>query len=195
MIRTHPLLASVLLLGFAMFVFWRVRIDYRNRGKLTLVSAILQFLVIFFHGVASYSFLDNTGPAGPRLRVLALGIMMVGLAGALVGMAQLSLGDTFGRSVKGLRNEGFYRFSKNPQLVFYLVILVGYVLLQPAWEGLAWLSLYLAIAHVMVLSEEEHLRRVFVQEYEDYCRKTYRYLGFPRRGLAGQGGVSENSTL
>jgi len=182
MIRFHPFLASLFVLGFALFVFWRVRIDYKTRGKLTLVSAVLQLLVFLFHGLASYSFLDNGGssaPVGETLQALAFGIMVVGLAGTLAGMVQLSAGDTVGRSVKGLKTEGMYRFSRNPQLVFYFLFLGGYVLLQPGWRGLVWLALYVMMAHVMVLTEEDHLRRVFGKGFVEYCGKTPRYLGVP----------------
>ena len=35
MIRMHPVLASVLVIEFVAFVFWRVRIDYAIRGLLS----------------------------------------------------------------------------------------------------------------------------------------------------------------
>jgi membrane protein implicated in regulation of membrane protease activity len=74
MFRTHPLLAAVVVIGFALFTFWRVRVDYAARGKLTFLSTALQFVMFALHGVASYSFLDSrlseveTGrPMGARL--------------------------------------------------------------------------------------------------------------------------------
>jgi protein-S-isoprenylcysteine O-methyltransferase Ste14 len=184
MIRVHPVLAAVLVIGFAAFVFWRVRIDYAIRGRLTPLSAILQFLVFLLHALASYSFLDSgasTVWTESRYLPLALGLMAVGIVAVLAGMAQLRLGDTLGRSAKGLKKSGTYRFSRNPQLVAYFMFLAGYVLLRPTWLGSVWLALYGVIAHVMVLTEEGHLRRTFGEEYEDYCRSTPRYVGVPRR--------------
>jgi len=183
MIRTHPALAALLVLVFALFVFWRVRVDYALRGRLTLPSAILQFLVFLLHGLASYSFIDpgaSTGWRESRFLPLALGLMVVGLVSVLAAMAQLRLGDTLGRSAKDLKISGAYRFSRNPQLIAYFVFLAGYVLLTPMWLGLVWLVIYAIIAHVMVLTEEGHLRRTFGAEYQAYCRRTPRYLGIPR---------------
>ena len=48
--------------------------------------------------------------------------------------------------------------------------------------GLIWVLMYAFIAHTMVIVEEQHLRRVFGREYQDYCARTPRYLGFPKRG-------------
>jgi len=40
------------------------------------------------------------------------------------------------------------------------------------------------LAHLMILSEEEHLRDVFGEEYERYCERVPRYLGLRRRTTA-----------
>jgi protein-S-isoprenylcysteine O-methyltransferase Ste14 len=57
-------------------------------------------------------------------------------------------------------------------------VVIGYALLWPAWSGLVWVGLYLAIAHVMVRTEEEHLQRAYGEAYERYCAGTPRYLGW-----------------
>jgi protein-S-isoprenylcysteine O-methyltransferase Ste14 len=182
-IRLHPLVASVVVIGFTLLVFWRVRVDYSNRGKLTPLSTVLQFLVFLLHALAWYSFVDSGSQrsTGSPLYPLAWGVMVIGLAATLVAMAGLSWGDTVGRSVTGLRQSGIYRFTRNPQLVAYFLFLAGYVLLRPSWWGLVWLALYGFIAQVMVLTEEQHLRRIFGEEYAGYCRRTPRYIGLPKR--------------
>ena len=52
MFRFPPLLAAMVVIGFALFTFWRVRVDYAARGKLTFLSTVLQFVVFAVHGVA-----------------------------------------------------------------------------------------------------------------------------------------------
>jgi protein-S-isoprenylcysteine O-methyltransferase Ste14 len=56
--------------------------------------------------------------------------------------------------------------------------LLGCVILYPSWQAAAWTVLYGAIAHVMVLTEEEHLGRVFEEEYQLYCHQVPRYFRF-----------------
>lgn len=171
-----------MVIGFALFTFWRVKVDYAARGKLTFLSTFLQFVLFALHGVASYSFLDSRLSEVKTARPLfecAVVLMVVGLLATFAGMGRLSWGDTVGSSVTGLRTTGPYRFTRNPQLVAYFVFLAGYALFWPSWLGLVWLGLYGLIAHLMVLTEEGHLRRVFGGEYEDYCQRTPRYLGVP----------------
>jgi len=182
--RTHPAIAAAAVIGFALLVLWRVRVDYARRGKLSVATALLQFAMFLLHGFASYSFLDSrlsrvcTGglPLPPGLGLMAIGAVL-----AVVGVCRLKWGDTIGTAVSELQQSGVYRYSRNPQLLAYLLFLVGYVLLWPSWRGLAWLALYGAVAHPMVLTEERHLHRVFGEVYEIYCRQTPRYVGQARR--------------
>jgi len=181
--RTHPAVAAAVVIGFALFVLWRVRGDYTRRGALTVQSALLQFAMFFLHGLTSYSFLDSRASrissAGLHFP-LALGLMAAGALAALVGMDRLRWGDTVGTSVSALQRSGVYGFTRNPQLLAYLVFLAGYALLWPAWLGLAWLALYGVIAHLMVLTEEDHLHQAFGGDYEAYCVRTPRYIGLSK---------------
>ena len=78
------------------------------------------------------------------------------------------LGRTsFGQDNGSLRTDGLYRYSRNPQLVGGFLLIPGYAMLWPSWQGAAWASLWLAIAQLMVRTEEEHLRHVFGAAYRD----------------------------
>lgn len=107
--------------------------------------------------------------------------MLVGVVLVVIAMGRLGIGVSVGQQVSGLRQSGLYRYSRNPQIVAYGLVVIGYALLWPAWSGLVWVGLYLAIAHLMVRTEEEHLRRVYGEAYERYCARTPRYLGLAGR--------------
>ena len=83
--------------------------------------------------------------------------------------------------VKGLVQSGPYRVTRNPQLVGGSLLVIGVVVLWPSCCALGWVVLYGVVAHMMVLTEEEHLRDVFGEEYERYCGRVPRYLGIPKR--------------
>jgi protein-S-isoprenylcysteine O-methyltransferase Ste14 len=186
------LLASAVVIGFALFTVWRVKHDHAARGRLTRSSIVLQFVMFALHGVASCSFLDSrmseVDAASPLL-ALAVALMGVGLLATAAGMGRLSWGDTVGKSVTGLRTGRPYRFTRDPQLTAYFVFLAGYALFWPSWLGLAWLGRYGVIAHLMAVNEEAYHRKAFGREYQDYCQRTPRYFGVLRKGVSGTASV------
>ena len=65
---------------------------------------------------------------------------------------------------EGLKKAGFYKFSRNPQILFYGIALVGMALLWPSLAALGWVLVYCLIAEMMVRTEEEHLLKIFGKE-------------------------------
>jgi protein-S-isoprenylcysteine O-methyltransferase Ste14 len=100
----------------------------------------------------------------------------LGLAVVAGSLAWVGLGRSLGQSGRGLEVRGPYRFSRNPQIVGECPLILGYVLLWPSWYAFGWAFLYAALAHMMVLSEEEHLMALFGATYRNYCRVTPRYI-------------------
>lgn len=180
-IQLDPIAAIAIAGGLfllAFYVFARVRSDYRAEGMLTRPMAALQTGYFFIHALCSYLLLDS-GLTAVASRGVLLGIavllMIAGLSVVLLSMPFLGR-KSFGAEVGQLHAKGIYRFSRNPQLVGGFFI-VGYVLLWPSWTGALWAALWLPVSYVMVRTEEEHLASVFGTEYEEYCRRTPRYIG------------------
>ena len=175
------ILVAATLLGFAFYVFARVRSDYRVLGSLTKPVAVLQTGYFFVYAFSSYLFLDSrlaaVSPVGGTL-ALALMLMIVGLLVVLSSMPFLGR-RSFGSQIGNLHTGGVYRYSRNPQLVGSFVFIIGYVMLWPSWTGMLWATLWLPISWLMERGEEEHLARVFGKEYEEYCDRTPRYVGIP----------------
>ena len=77
--------------------------------------------------------------------------------------------------------SGPYRITRNPQIVGGSLLVIGTTLLWPSWYALGWIALYGVVAHLMVITEEENLHRVFGEEYAQYCERVPRYLGQVRK--------------
>ncbi len=173
------LLLLAALLAAAFLVFARVRSDYEIHGRLSRRVAVLQVAYFCVYALASYAFLDsrlsrvNTANLAFPVSVV---LMLIGVLLVLFSMPFLGW-RSFGQEVGRLRTSGLYRYSRNPQLVGGFVFIVGYAMLWPSLPGALWASLWLVIAHLMVRGEEAHLRKVFGDEYWDYCARTPRYLG------------------
>jgi protein-S-isoprenylcysteine O-methyltransferase Ste14 len=185
--RTVISLASGLLLVLAAFLVFRVlvRRDYGRRGRLTPVSSALELLIWALF--VSFPYLYNPPewvwfwrpgvPVSPPLRLVGLICTAAGLLLAFGVMVWFGLRRAFGLQVSELVHSGPYRLTRNPQLVGGALLVVGTVILWPSWYAAGWAVLYGVIGHLMVLSEEEHLRAVYGDAYDSYCARVPRYVG------------------
>jgi protein-S-isoprenylcysteine O-methyltransferase Ste14 len=179
------LFSAFLLTGIAWVIFRVVvRSAYRQKGRLTLVSSLLELLVwgLYMAFPCLYNppewamFWSPNVPVGACARVVGLICIAVGMASAFGTMLWFGLRRAFGLQVKGLVQSGPYRVTRNPQLLGGSLLGIGIVVLWPSCYALGWVILGGIVAHTMVLTEEEHLRDVFGEEYERYCARVPRYL-------------------
>lgn len=82
-----------------------------------------------------------------------------------------------GSAASSLLTDGMFRYSRNPM---YLAMVVGLMGIWPVTGGYSPLAIILAftahIHHRFILREEAHLRALFGEEYEAYCRKVRRWI-------------------
>lgn len=163
-------------------VFGRVSRDYTRLGQLTKTGTALQTGLFVLHGACSLVFLESRAEAIDTSSPL-FGFALVLIAGGLVMLlstiGKLGVKRAAGQESSGLTCSGMYRRSRNPQLVFYGIAVAGYSLLWPSWAGAIWVVLYAVLAHMMVRTEEAHLKRTYGAEYVDYCTRTPRYMDVP----------------
>jgi protein-S-isoprenylcysteine O-methyltransferase Ste14 len=183
-------LISALLLLAAAFVVFRVLVqrDYNRERRLTPFTSFLELLIWVLYVCFPYIynppdwwlvwFADS--PANPALKIIGSALTAAGMAVAVVAMARLGFGRTLGQKAEALQQTGLYRLSRNPQLVGGGLAVLGIAVLWPSWYALGWVVLYGVIGHLMVLTEEEHLRKVHGEAYARYCERVPRYLGLPR---------------
>jgi protein-S-isoprenylcysteine O-methyltransferase Ste14 len=181
---------SAFLLAITTLVVFRifVRHDYQEKGQLTWLSGFLELLVWGLY--MSFPYLYNPPewawfwsrdvPVGTPLRVVGVICVVAGLVLAFGTMFWFGLRRAFGLEVSALVQSGPYSVTRNPQIVGGSLLVIGSTVLWPSWYALGWVVLYVVVAHTMVLTEEEHLRGVFGQEYERYCEGVPRYVGFRR---------------
>jgi len=175
-------LVAVLLPVFGAFVFRRLSRDYVRLGQLTRTGTVLQVGLFTLHGASSYVFLDSrlsTMDTSSPLFGFALLLVCGGLILLLSTMGSFGIKRAVGQEPGTLVCTGMYRRSRNPQLVFYGLAVAGYSFLWPSWTGAIWVLLYAALAQMMVRTEETHLKRIYGNDYVDYCTSTPRYLDIP----------------
>ena len=181
MLYVKYLAVTVLLITITLVVFRLfVKRAYQQKGKLTPIAIFAQLLLFFLHSFSSYIFIETKGSQifkDDLIEIMGIIFMIIGGSFTLLGMINLGIRKSFGVKGQGLNQTGFYKYTRNPQIVFYILFLTGYALIYPSWTGLIWVGILLVICHIMVITEEEHLLRTFENEYKEYCYKTPRYIG------------------
>jgi len=181
---------AILLLFLAYIVFRHmVRRDYHDRGQLGTLASILQLVIFLLYFSFPYLynppewawFWRSSSSAPLALHLLGFGLICLGFISAFGTMAWFGLGKAFGVIVKGINTRGPYQFSRNPQILGGYLMVLGTVLQRPSLYAAAWLVMYGLISHWMVITEEEHLSRIFEDEYQKYCSEVPRYLGVPKK--------------
>lgn len=171
---------ALLLLVFAWLVFRRlVRQQYLLQGSLRMWATLLQLLV--FCGWAYFSALqlprawpDSTMPW--LIRAVGWTVFLVGVCCTLVAGLKLGVGQSFGLGKATLNVSGLYGLVRNPQVSAMGLALIGHTIVWPTWRLSGALLLYFPIAHLMVMTEEEHLSRAHGAAYRDYQKRVPRYV-------------------
>ena len=83
-----------------------------------------------------------------------------------------------------LVTEGIYRWSRNPQLVGWTLVLVGLGLVCGSAMVLFLALVFLVSTRLSLPPEEALLERLYGEAYERYRRRTHRYFGPPREDAA-----------
>ena len=173
--------AALLLVG-GFFVFRRVvPHEYSTRGRLSTWASALQLAVFVAFFLFPYLYLPPEWawdwlPDGTWNRLVALVLVASGMVLAFGTMVWFGMGRAFGVRVSGLMRAGPYRFSRNPQMVGGWLMVVGVIFYHPSPYCVGWLVIWALIGHWMITAEETHLRNVFGEEYDLYCRQTPRYV-------------------
>jgi protein-S-isoprenylcysteine O-methyltransferase Ste14 len=117
----------------------------------------------------------------PLFQYAGSGMIVLGLAAVVALIGFLGVRRSFGLDVNGLWTSGPCGLTRNPQIVVGSMIILGTTLCRPSWYAAGWVLLYLAMAQIMVLTEEEHLRAVFGESPAGYCRRVQRYVCLRRK--------------
>jgi len=156
------------------------RWEYRKRGKLSMVGLFLLCAMLFMPNLVLEYATRYKMPDTP-LDYAGVVIGMAGIALCLISMIHFrSVLKVLCVDPGKLTISGPYRWSRNPQYVGWLFFLLGFALNDWSLWCLAALLVVAFSLHLLVLVEEEHLHRVFGEQYVEFCRKVPRYAGWRR---------------
>ncbi|MFC7231370.1 methyltransferase family protein [Saliphagus sp. GCM10025308] len=145
--------------------------DWRFYAQWTLAQTFSVFLL-------AVAVLDWNSLGLPRTPTLVAGLVLFvpSFVAALAAGRDLGSEETVGLTGE-LRTGGWYRYSRNPQYVAYLVATVGFALLANSALVSALCALYVCWWLLLPLAEEPWLREQYGEAYERYAASTPRFVG------------------
>jgi protein-S-isoprenylcysteine O-methyltransferase Ste14 len=84
-----------------------------------------------------------------------------------------------GTEAGNLVKTGPYRYSRNPQIVGWGAALLGASVMGRSLKALLFTAAFFFVHRSYFVSEEQHLERIFGDEYRRYRSEVPRFLGLP----------------
>ncbi|MEZ5933111.1 MAG: isoprenylcysteine carboxylmethyltransferase family protein [Alphaproteobacteria bacterium] len=173
--------------GLAAMLAWSIAMPERRLWPPRRVTLVSQFLIwpptvvifvsAFLLGLADWNRFD--WPATLRWGV---GLPLVVAGNIIVWRAVFGIGiEATSGAIDHLKTDGLYRWSRNPQYVADMMILVGWVILSASGWALPVVLGGVGVLALAPFAEEPWLRRTYGDPYDAYKHRTARYLGWPER--------------
>jgi protein-S-isoprenylcysteine O-methyltransferase Ste14 len=164
--------------GFALF-------GGASRLRRARNALLLPFAIVLFAQAAAALF-DRALVVPIDARALApewqiAGAVVCGLALALMLGAQVRLGASWRIGIEegarpGLVTGGMYRWCRNPIYAWWMLWMIGYVLLLPTWLSILGVLAWMSTMRVAVLDEERYLLATYGDEYRTYASRVGRFV-------------------
>ncbi len=170
----------------AVYVFSRIRDAYLRADRFPTKLLPLWYAMWAFHHVpvvlASLNGVWLVRSSSPVAFILGAAIVLVGTTSLVVGMIQFgSYARSAGQDNSRLIAFGIYRWSRNPQIVGWFMILFGISIAGRSGLAVLLTAVFGVVLHAYTVRlEEPYLERIYGQRYRRYKAITHRYVGVPR---------------
>ncbi|WP_051540963.1 isoprenylcysteine carboxylmethyltransferase family protein [Ahrensia sp. 13_GOM-1096m] len=136
------------------------------------LMTILIFAAAFVLGALDWNRFE--WPAAIRW---GIGVPLIVLGNIAVwnGVFKIGMDATSGEAT-GLKTDGLYRWSRNPQYVADITILLGWGVLTASLWALPVLAIGFAVLAVAPFAEEPWLEKVYGEDYRSYRLRVPRYI-------------------
>ena len=114
--------------------------------------------------------------------VLGIGLGIVGLSSAIMGVTQFKKAQTTPNpqaleKVSSMVTSGIYQYSRNPMYLGLVLILLGWALYLSHLLAFVLVQIFIVyIARFQIQPEERVLTKKFGQAYQNYCAKVRRWI-------------------
>ena len=106
-----------------------------------------------------------------------IGLPLIIIGNVVVWKAVINIGmKATSGEIDELKTGGFYKYSRNPQYVADIAILLGWSVLSASAAAIPVTLIGTIVLLIAPLAEEPWLKSVYGKAYEDYSQRVRRYL-------------------
>lgn len=180
-ITLFPVLFLIVLFGGGM-LFLRKKIDIDGKPPIDkMIFYVSKYLIVIVWAsmvVQGWGVNLSVITVSGALKWISLCLWVMGFL--LLFLGRFGMGSSFRLGSPNertrLKVDGLFKFSRNPMYLGVFTSQFAAVLYTLNPVVLALVIFIVAVHHRIVLAEEEYLRKMFGQEYVDYCSSVRRYL-------------------
>lgn len=171
----------------ALYVFAKIR-DAYDRGE-PFPKRLLPLwyaMWAFHHFPVALASLAGVWPLPSSSWVAAVAALVALVSGTTAGVLGLTQFGSYARATgqdnSRLITSGIYRWSRNPQVVGWSMILLGVSIAGRSGLAVLLTGVFTLVLHAYnVRLEEPYLERVYREQFRRYKAATPRYFGVPRK--------------
>jgi protein-S-isoprenylcysteine O-methyltransferase Ste14 len=112
-----------------------------------------------------------------RSKLAGSGIAALGMGFALSALFELGWMESSGREGE-LRTDGIYQYTRNPQSVGFITFIIGAIIAVNSRKLAVHGILTILVYALFPFAEEPWLREQYGQEYDEYRKRTPRFIGW-----------------
>jgi protein-S-isoprenylcysteine O-methyltransferase Ste14 len=173
---TLNLIALILTLYLKNVQIWPPPGKFSSQFWFTWISFTYFMMGIPVLGILDYGSLEISDLP----RFISAGILfLIAFPVGISAMYQLSFKQTLGLKGK-FTTSGVYRFTRNPQYVTHVLLIAAIVLATNSSLALIVGIPYSLWFILAPFAEEKWLKDQFGEEYDSYCHRVPRFIGFPK---------------
>ncbi|MXW06585.1 MAG: isoprenylcysteine carboxylmethyltransferase family protein [Gammaproteobacteria bacterium] len=181
---------AILIFGFRVVIQKKrtgdtgLRVSTQLSSPVQRVATYLQIVVLL--AVLTIVILESLGTLKPHFEIATVGkivgLTLCGLGATLTMVSQYQMGESWRIGVDEtekteLVTHGMFSYSRNPIYCGMLIVGLGFLVLVPhTFMAMSFILAFIGIDLQVRKIEEPHLERVFGEEYDEYTRRTNRYI-------------------
>ncbi len=170
-----------------MYVFSAIKKTYNREEIFTNKLLYLWYTMWAFHHISLVlaSFFGLWPILIDKTATLIGGVILFGVGAIILPMGMIefrSLQRSTGQDISKLITTGIYKWSRNPQFIGWLLMLLGLSLIGRSGLAFMFTGIFSIVIYLYtIFMAEPYLERLYEEDYRSFKVRTARWVGIPKK--------------